>query len=290
MKPQKLVAVVSKLMFVAMLTVAMMGTSVVQAAALPNQISVQSQDVHNGILTIDAVTAAQAGWVVIYKNPNFTDAEIIGYAPVQKGVNNDVKVTLNTARLKLDDQIYTLWARLHVDNEVTGLFEWGLHGLPYNDGPVVQDGQQVIAAFSTEPAAPAASAAPATTTGGTKTVAATANEIKINGIQDLNTGVIEIGTVTALQDGWIVIYKNSNLTSGEIVGYAPVYKGVNTNVKVTISTRRLPEDQITLWAQLHADNGVPGLFEWGLRGLPYDDAPLTQNGQPVTLAFGITGL
>lgn len=288
MKPQKLIAVVSKLMVVAMMSVAMIGTSVVQAAALPNQISVQSQDVSNGILTVDSVTAAQAGWIVIYKESNFTDGEILGYAPVQQGVNKAVKVTLNTARLKLDEQIYTLWARLHVDGGVMGLFEWGLRGLPFDDGPVVQNGQQVVAAFSTEPAAPTTSSS--TTSTGAKPAVVTANQININGIQDLNTGVIEIGTVDAVQDGWIVIYKSSNLTPGEIVGYAPVYKGVNTNVKVTINTGRLPKDQITLWAQLHADNGVPGLFEWGLRGLPYDDVPLMQNGQPVMTAFGITGL
>ena len=76
-----------------------------------------------------------------------------------------------------------------------------------------------------------------------------------------------IDSVTAAQDGWIVIYKNPNFTSGEIVGYAPVHQGTNTNVKVTIDTAKVG-DLPTLWALLHVDNDVKGVFEWGLRGQP----------------------
>jgi hypothetical protein len=83
---------------------------------------------------------------VIYKNPNFTDGEIVGYAPVQQGVTTNVKVTINTGRV---GDKPTLWARLHVDNEVAGLFEWAHAELPDNDAPVVQNGQYVTTAFGT---------------------------------------------------------------------------------------------------------------------------------------------
>ena len=289
MKSRKLVVTVAKVMVVVLAAAALSGASLAQAAALPNQISVRSQDIGNGILMVDSVTAAQPGWIVIYKSPNFTDDEILGYAPVQQGVNTNVKVTIDTARLKLDEQIYTLWARLQADNGVPGLFEWGLHGYAYDDGPVMQNGQPVIAAFSTE-----APAAPAEMTAGAPSAkpapaAVKTNQIMINGVQDLSTGVIQVG-VNATQNGWLVIYKNPNLTSAEIVGYAPVFAGANSDVRVTIDTARLPQDQGTLWAQLQADNGVPGLFEWGLHNYAYDDGPVMQNGQPVIVAFGITGL
>jgi len=286
MKSQKGLVVVSKLLIAVIAVVALAGASLVEAAALPNKITVRSQDISSGILTIDSVSAAQAGWVVVYKNANLTSGEIIGYAPVAAGVNTNVKVTLNTNRLKLDEQIYTLWARLHADNGTPGLFEWGLRGLPYNDRPVAQNGVEVTAAFATA-AASTVSTATATSAVGPAPVAVTKDKITIDSLEHLNSGVIEVNSIEATQAGWLVVYKESNYGVGEIVGYAPVSKGVNTNVKLTIDTKRLPDGQTTLWARLQADNGVPGLFEWGLHGLPYNDGPVVQNGQPVTAAFGI---
>ncbi len=55
------------------------------AAAAPNQITVHDQDLNSGVIVLDSVTAAQDGWVVIYKNPNFTSGEIVGYAPGASG-------------------------------------------------------------------------------------------------------------------------------------------------------------------------------------------------------------
>ncbi len=287
MKSRKLLVVVSKLVVVALAVVALTGASVVQAAALSNQISVRSQDVSNGILMVDSVTAAQAGWIVIYKEANFTDAGIIGYAPVPAGVTTNVKVTLDTRRLKLDDQIYTLWARLQADNGVPGLFEWGLRGLAYDDGPVVQNGAPVIAAFATEAPSPTNTTMTAASTAAPAPVV-TKNQIAIDPMEYLNSGVIEVNAIDATQASWVVIYKDPSYSDGGIVGYAYVPMGANTNVKVTIDTWRLPAGQTTLWARLQADNGVPGLFEWGHKNRPYDDGPVVQNDQPVTAAFGIS--
>ena len=118
----------------------------VQAATPPSQISVRNQDLGSGVIVIDSVTAPPDGWIVIYKSTNFTPGAIVGYAPVHQGANSNVKVTLNTARI---GTLPTLWARLHEDNDVKGLFEWGLRNLPYNDSPVVENGHDVIAEFGT---------------------------------------------------------------------------------------------------------------------------------------------
>ncbi len=286
MKPQKVLVVVSKLVVVAMTVLAVAGAPGVQAAALPNQITVHNQDLSSGVIIVDSVTAAQDGWLVVYKSPDFGAGGIVGYAPVYKGTNTNVKVTIDTAKV---GQLPTLWILLHADNGVPGLFEWGLHHLSYDDGPVTQNGQPVMAAFATSAAAPSQeTAAPTTGSGSTAPApAVSANQIKISS-QDVSDGVIIANSVNATQDGWIVIYKSPNLMPGGIVGYARVYMGANTNVKVTINTARVG-DQPTLWAALHADNGVPGLFEWGLRGLSYDDEPLSQNGLPVVVAFGTSG-
>jgi hypothetical protein len=285
MNTRKLWGSISKLFVAVVAVVALAGTSVVQAAALPNQISVRSQDISNGFLTVDSVTAAQQSWIVIYKNANLSNGDIIGYAPVNAGTSTGVKVVIDTNRLKLDQQIYQLWAVLQADNPVQGLFEWGLHNLPYNDAPVMQNGAPVMATFWTE--APSTSS----TTTAANTASApvvTKDQITVDKLEYLNSGVIEVNAVNASQNSWLVIYKNPNYSVGDIVGYAYVPSGANTNLKVTIDTGRLPASQTTLWARLQADNGVPGLFEWGLHNLPYDDGPVMQNGQPVTAAFGIT--
>ena len=294
-KPQSSSIAVWKTLVVAVAVVALAGLAgSAQAAAAPNQIMVHNQDLYSGVIVIDSVTTAHDGWIVVYKNPNFTTGEIVGYAPVHQGTNPNVKVTIDTAKV---GDLPTLWARLHVDNDVAGLFEWGLRNLPYNDPPVVQNGQFVVAGFGTAAdegqASPAPAVAPVVsapvTPLATKTpvvagpVASTGPIVVKN--QDLNTGVIVLDSVTAPQDGWVVVYKNPDLTTGEIVGYAPVQKGVNTDVKVTLDTAKVGELP-TLWAVLHADNDLKGVFEWGWKGQPYNDPPVAVNGHDIVAAFG----
>jgi len=299
MKPRKSSIAVSKTLLVAVVLLAVAGVAgVVQAAALPNQITVHNQDLNSGVIMLDSVTAAQDGWVVVYMNPDFNSSEIVGYAPVKAGTNQDVKVTIDTAKV---GDAPTLWARLHVDNDIVGRFEWGYRGQPYNDTPVVQNGQFVVTGFgtaadlSTSPsAAPVAPAVPVVSKPAVAATpkpvvstkpAATSSPIMVKN-QDLNSGVIMIDSVTAPQDGWVVVYMNpNNLTAGEIVGYAPVHQGANSNVKVTIDTAKVG-DAPTLWTVLQADNDVKGVFEWGWKGQPYNDQPVVENGHNVIAAFG----
>jgi hypothetical protein len=264
------------------------------AAAAPNQITVHNQDINSGVIVLDSVTAAHDGWVVIYKDPNFTSGEIVGYAPVHQGLNTDVKVTIDTAKV---GDLPTLWARLHEDKDVFGLFEWGQRNLPYNDPPVVQNGQFVMTGFGTAKDEGQAASVPVAAPVVAKPVVAVATKAPVSTKpaasvspiivknQDLNSGVIMIDAVTAPQDGWVVVYKNPNLTSGEIVGYAPVHQGANSEVKVTLDTAKIG-DAPTLWAVLHADNDIKGTFEWGWRGQPFNDPPLVVNGHDVVAAFG----
>ena len=116
------------------------------ATTLSNQILIHNQDINTGIIEVDAVTAAQNGWVVIYNNPNFTSGAIVGYAPVYKGTNMGVKVTVDTSKLA---NVPALWAVLHVDGGFQGVFEWGYRGQAFNDPPVFRNGY-VTAAFGTK--------------------------------------------------------------------------------------------------------------------------------------------
>jgi hypothetical protein len=235
-----------------------------------NQIAVRDQNVGSGIILVDAITATEPGWVVFYKNPNFTPGEIVGFAPVYSGVNTNVKATIDTTKLGKSNVI---WAQLHRDDGRRGVFEWQSQTEPISDWPLIQNQKYARASFGTTSAAPVP----------TTTVALKAAQIAVHD-QDLGSGIIAVDAITTPVNGWIVIYKNPNFTSGEIVGYAPVYKGTNNGVKVTIDTAKVG-DLPRLWPVLHADGGLPNVFEWGYRGRGHNDPPLLQNGKHVSSTF-----
>ncbi len=122
------------------LALALVGVVSAKGETAPaNQIDLHSQEIHEGILMVDSVNAAQDGWIVIYERPALDKDAIVGYAPVKKGLNQNVRVTLDGNRIK---KLNTLWARLHVDNQPVGVFEWGLDNRAFNDLPVVQNGSR----------------------------------------------------------------------------------------------------------------------------------------------------
>jgi hypothetical protein len=106
-----------------------------------------------------------------------------------------------------------------------------------------------------------------------------ANQIIIQS-QETNTGQIRVDTVIAAQDGWLVVYTDTNLSSRSMIGWVPVHKGVNTNLKVNIDSEKA-EPEATLWAVLYVDRGVPGQLE-----VPLIDGPVQENGKTVMVAFG----
>jgi len=246
-------------------------TSVALAAgttAPANSIYVHNQEIGSGVIVIDDITAAQDGWIVVYKRADLKPDMIVGYAPVTKGVNHGVRVTLDTARLK---DVPTLWARLHEDKGAKGVFEWGRWGKSQSDGPVAENGQPVLVTFGTSGSGADLPLAPA---------------ISIKS-QDTNANKIVVDSVTTPVDGWLVVYKDPNLRPTDMVGYVPVYHGVNQNLKMAIEGQRL-DKQKTLWAALYEDKGTQRLMEVGQKGETRADPLVTYNGQPVIAAFGTT--
>jgi len=251
-----------------MLTLALVGVVSGQGAkpAPANQITLHDQEIHQGILMVDAVNAAQDGWLVIYDRANFDKDGIVGYAPVKQGLNQNVRVALDSKQIK---GLNTLWARLHVDNAPVGVFELGINKRPANDTPVMQDGKPVVVQFGLSGDSAAMSLAPAIA-------------VKSQDTHEYNPIIVD--SVTTPVDGWVVIYKNNSLTPGSIVGYAPVYQGTNTGVKVALDAKAIKDDP-TLWAVLQADGGAHGLFEWGIYSKTMADAPVNYQGQPVMAPF-----
>jgi len=260
-----------KLLVIMLLALAI--TSVALAAKTPppppaNSIYVHDQEIGTGIAMIDQVTAAQPGWVVVYKRADLKPDMIVGYAPVKAGPNSGVRVTLNTSRL---ENVPTLWVRLHEDQGAKGIFEWGINGKSQADLPVAENGQSVMATFGTKGSGADLAVVPA---------------INIKS-QNVNKNSINIDSVTTPVDGWVVVYKDPALRPSDIVGHVPVYHGTNLNVKMAVEGWRL-EKAPTLWAALYADKGTQKVMEVGHMGLNRGDPLYLYNGQPVVTAFGTT--
>ncbi len=280
-------SITSLVVWVAVLALVLTGVTTVQAAGFTDKIVVKNQDLNTGIAMLDSVTAANDGWVVLYKNPNLNPDEIVGHAWVHQGVNPDVKVIVNMSKIGNPPM---LWAALLADPAAPSVrHNWGPNGLP---GTAAGSKPAAVTAFattanpgpSTMPATGTTSANPVTSTKpvtattsanpvmntkpGTGTTSAKpgAERIVVKN-QDLNTGIAMLDSVTAAQDGWVVLYKNPSLNSNDIVGHAWVHQGVNPDVKVVVNMNAIGNPP-TLWAALLADGAPPNLRHNWPDGLP----------------------
>ncbi len=261
-------------------TTANPGAGTTSAKAITDGINIHNQDITSGLVLVDSVTTNQDGWVVLYRSPDFGSGSIVGYAPVYRGTNPNLLVKVDASKVK--DQP-TLWAQLHADAGTQNVFEWGntirlSDGemvQVFNDYPVTQNNHYVRASFAT-------TASPAVTSSASQK---STNQISVSN-QSLSTGVIVLNSVTAAQDGWVVIYRTPGFNASDIVGYAPVYQGTNYGVRVTVDTSKLTDQPPVLWAMLHVDQGMPNVFEWGYRGRAFADPPVFPY---VTAGFGTSG-
>lgn len=269
----------SAALWVAVMALALTGGTIVQAASSTSQIVIENQNVNSGVVVVNSVTAAQDGWVVIYKNPSLDRKDIVGHAWVPQGVSTGVKVIVNMPAIGNPDM---LWAAFLADTDKPGVRQnWGPGGLPGG-------------AAQSKPTAPTAFATTANPATGTTSAKAGAERITIQN-QDITSGLVLVDSVTANQGGWVVLYRSPNFGWSDIVGYAPVYRGTNRNLLAKIDTGKM-KDQTTLWAQLHADAGAQNVFDWGTsERLPdgtssqkFNDYPVTQNNRYIRASFATT--
>ena len=97
--------------------------------------------------------------------------------------------------------------------------------------------------------------------------------------QEIVNQMVRIEQVISAGPGWIVIHADENSTPGPVIGYTQVMDGINEDVMVTIDAGNATE---TLYAMLHIDTGVIGVYEF-----PGDDVPARVDGEMVVLPFNI---
>ena len=123
------------------------GSAFAAAHAMADSVTAADQDVSNGIVSADMITAAQNGWMVVHR----TDAEmkpgpVVGYAPLRMGENVDVAAILQEEIASGD----MLMLMVHGEDggTQTGVFEYTLGAK--EDGPIRVDGNLVMAVITAE--------------------------------------------------------------------------------------------------------------------------------------------
>ena len=218
---------------------------------LPPDIAAYDQPVVNGALAIERVTSPVPGWLVVYTTVNDQLDTIIGFAPLQAGVNEALSVEV--VETAVTPQLYLL---LHEDSGETGEFNFPAADLPltYNEQlqpPVVlltSPGNYLITEDQT---------------------LGEENEVTIPLV------------VTDL-DTWVVIYTTgADGAADEKLGELWLPAGINRDSRVALDKRVTGEP---LLAVLHRDAGTPREFDYP----DGDDSPLQRNRQVIQSPFTLS--
>ena len=222
-------------------------------------IEVMDQVNMGNIFSIGTVASAEDGWIVIH-GPNANNdgpqiPEIIGKAPVEAGVNENVEIILDSGtEVSAGDNLYPM---LHYDTGAEGTYEFdGQNGL---DLPVITaDGNIVLSSFEVLE--------------NMSTLTAEDQMVMNNSIS------VDVESDT---DGWVVVHASNASNDGpqipEIIGKAPIEAGMNTDVQITFDDGVVVEDGDVLYPMVHYDTGTIGTYEFDGQG-PHDQPVITANG------------
>jgi predicted lipoprotein with Yx(FWY)xxD motif len=258
-------------------------------------VTAQDQETDGKTVVVADVFSSGPGWMVIHAQTNNTIGEVVGFAPVKDGDNQNVTIALDPAKVTP-----VMYAMLHADSGQVGKYEY-----PGPDVPVMVSGQMVAPAFSTSgqpvavvPPTQAPTVQPTMDMGSmnptvesTTTQAAPVPTTPATGLtpsikvadQAIRNGSIILPEVVSSGDSWVVIHRvNGDGSMGSMVGYALIHNGDNLNVVVPVDTSHTSNP---LAAMLHEDHGVVGVLEF-----PGPDVPVMVNGQMITPLFNITNL
>jgi hypothetical protein len=95
--------------------------------------------------------------------------------------------------------------------------------------------------------------------------------------QALSNNAVLITSVTASQDGWVVVHESNpdgTVKVPDNIGKMPVKAGTTANLSIPLDKQ--VADGAKLWPMLHIDVGQPGVYEF-----PGPDVPVVVNGEIV---------
>jgi len=236
------------------------------AASPSGSLSVTDQTLTNNSVLITSVTASQDGWVVVHEsNPDGSILlpGIIGKTAIKAGTTANVVIPL-------DKQVANgakLWPMLHIDVGQIGVYEF-----PGPDVPVVVNGDIVmvpiiVAVPAAQPTAAATQAPAASAPSGSLSVS---DQLLVN-------DTVIVSSVTASQDGWVVVHESNpdgSILLPGIIGKTQIKAGTTTNLAIVLDKQ--VANGAKLWPMLHIDVGQIGVYEF-----PGPDVPVVVNGDIV---------
>ncbi len=227
-------------------------------------VSDQSASGAGDVVTIQTLTSTEAGFVVIVQAvDDQPTAPAIGVRAIDAGDHTDVEIALE--RPAVDGE--SLYARLHVDANGNGVYEW----TPGEalDPIVAVDGDDVKAEFtvtSTQPTIPV--------------VLADDQPVTVDG----NDKLLIVKSAITSTTGFVLIKAKPAGSETMSVGFAPLEAGLNAMVEVTVSSTTAPTAGTALEASLVVDTDGDGEYD------PAVDEALIVDGEPVSVDFMISGV
>ena len=215
-------------------------------AHYPPLIVVYDQPVVDGAVVVDRVMSDGPGWVAVYYDQDGQPGLIIGHAPLEDGLNENVRVEVTDSAVTAQ-----LYARLHADTSPGDGFD------PAAD-PIVrfEDRMPLPAAFRTDQGAHA-----------------------IARDQTLVDDGVTVELVVSPVDTWVAIHGVDDAGQpGLQLGRVFVPAGVNRDVVVPVGQ---DVDPGLLYVVLYEDRGEPETFD----ALGVDPALVSNDGRIVRVPF-----
>lgn len=98
--------------------------------------------------------------------------------------------------------------------------------------------------------------------------------------QDVSNGIVSADSVTASENGWLVVHRtDAEMKPGPVVGYAPLRGGENTDVAAILQEEVAPGDMLMLMIHSEAGGTQTGVFEYTLGAT--EDGPIRMDGNLV---------
>jgi hypothetical protein len=194
---------------------------------LPPDVFVIDQPATTGEVIVDRAVINTPGWIAVYSDFNgFTD-RLLGYAPLEAGVNQEVSIPIEGTITSL------LHIMLHEDTGVIGEFEY-----PSGDPPLRDDeGRALFFTFQTD--------------GG--------NYIVTRDQPLAENETIEVPLIVTDLDTWITVWTSVDGEPDTIIGRVLLAPGVHRNVRIEVDAAAATEQ---LFVILHQDAGEAGQFEF----------------------------
>ncbi len=99
--------------------------------------------------------------------------------------------------------------------------------------------------------------------------------------QDVSGGSVMATSVTAPEQGWLVIHRtDAEMKPGPVVGHAPLTEGMNENVSAELTEDVASGDMLMLMVHSEAGGKEMGVFEYTLGAK--EDGPIRVDGNLVT--------